>query len=441
MDFGKITNAFKAKDGAGGRGSGAARGKAKDNKKVPGRGVGSAGAAGARGQAGRRGQSGGREQAGASRSGKIAPMSPSRARLERRANDEKIIKTIKIIFTTIVVLAVIGVLLSIFLYVYRPAVATVGGLNIEQFEFTYFINAVGGNNAGLPDKVGQQAIELATESKIRQVIAKEKGLATLTAEDKESIKNQMEWIEQLPAQDTTGASRGMNGDEYLRSKLGISKSQYKKIFQAEIIENRLIEQEREQIVVPEEDALAAYDEKIDTDYKEATVRHILFMYEGKAAPHAHEEGEEHSEDEVIAPARTNEESRLLAEQILERVKNGEDMAALVQEFSEDNDLTNEGIYVIKPNESYEPGFLEWTFDKDRQVGDAGICETSYGYHVMKLEGFRIIPFEEVSEDIINTIKTDELKKITDGWKNDPKYQIQKNDRIYESVLAQTLGTV
>ena len=356
--------------------------------------------------------------------GKVAPISPSRARLERRANDEKIIRNIKIAFTTIVIIAVIGVLLSVFLYVYKPTVATVGGLGIEQYEFLYNLksSSMYASEYSTSETLGQQAFKSAVDSKVLGAIAKERGFAA-TQEDRDTIDNQMKYIDQMAAS-SGGAGADLGADSYIRQNFGISASQYKKIMQGELIANHLMEDEYNQITVPDEDAQAKYNEKIST-YKEATVRHILFKYEGE-----NDDGS----------TRTPEESEMLAKQTVERINAGEDMGELVQELSEDSDLSNEGIYVLKPTDGYEQGFLDWTFDSARYINEVGICETSYGYHVMRLEGMRDIPFEEVSESIISEIKSAELDKIMEGWRNEQRFQPKINQPVYDSVVAQAFGS-
>ena len=422
MDFNWAKSLFKGKDknaASDGGKKNASGGGGRQERKTGGK---RNAASGARG-----GMGGGKSGGGAKTDGrgKIAPVSPSRARLERRANDDKIIKNIKIAFTAIITVAIIGIVLSIFLYVYKPTVATVGGVGIEQFEFIYQLNISSNYTSeySTVESLGQQSINNAAEMKIWETIAKERGIA-LTAEDREGINSQIEYIDQLAASNSTGAATQMTGDDYLRSNIGVNKSQYKKLLESELLANYLMEMEYDQITVPDEDAQNMYDNNI-ASYDEATVRHILFLYEGQL-----DDG----------TTREQEESEQLAIDTVERINAGEDMAELVQELSEDTDLSNEGIYVFKRTDGFEQGFLDWTFDPERQIGDVGICETSYGYHVMRLEDFRRIPFEEAKDEIVDGIKTDEIEAITASWKEDSRFQLQINQRVYDSVISQTYGT-
>ena len=406
-----------------------ANGKTPPHGKAAPRGAGKTSAPAQKGKAGRGGGGGaaaagsGAKGAKGAKSGKVAPVSPARARLERRANDEKIIKYIKIVFTTVIAVAVVGIALSIFLYAYKPTVATVGGMGISQYELTYQLklSSAYASQYSTPQTIGEQAIDSAKKAKINEIIAKERGYQ-LTKEDTDSIKSQLDSIEQYAASGQSGAAP-TTGDDYLRANIGVTKSQYRKIMQSEMLAGKLLEAEYEKIIIPDEDALQRY-ETDPADYKKATVRHILFLYEGK--------------QDAETP-RTHEESEQLANDTVKRIEEGEDMAGLVQELSEDNDLSNEGIYTFKRTDSYEQGFLDWTFAAGREIGEVGVCETSYGYHVMRLEGMDMIPFDEVKEDVVGKIKTEQLNKIKEEWVNESRFKLQINQRVFDSVVAEVLG--
>ena len=395
--------------------------KSKENAKNGGKGgQGGKNARGAKKDGPSRGGSGGKNQKG--RPGeKIAPVSPSRARLAKRSNDEKIIKIIKIIFTTLVSVAVVSIVVAIFLYAYKPSVATVGGEGISQYEFKYYLSMAAGyaSEYSTVESIGKQAIDAAAESKVMHIVAKGRGLA-LTQEDNETIKSQLDYIDQMASSDTE--HRHADGDDYLRAHAGVDKAQYKKIMEQEILRGKLYDLEYEAITVPDEDALIQYENNIAA-YSEVTVRHILFLYEGK-------EG---------GPGRTPEESEELAYETAARIKAGADMADLVQELSEDGNLSNEGIYTFTADEGYEQAFKDWAFDPDREINETGVCETSYGYHVMRLEDRRLQTFEEVREEIIYEIKQAQVESIFKSWVEDPKYTVQINQRVFDSVVAEVLG--
>ena len=62
----------------------------------------------------------------------------------------------------------------------------------------------------------------------------------------------------------------------------------------------------------------------------------------------------------------------------------DNFAALAKEKSDDTGSAKNGglIEDITPTSSYVENFLKWSVDESRKVGDTGIVETEYGYHVM-----------------------------------------------------------
>ena len=101
------------------------------------------------------------------------------------------------------------------------------------------------------------------------------------------------------------------------------------------------------------------------------VRHILLT-----------STEYNTEDEAYAKAQE------LVEKIVAATDKIDEITKLAAEFSEvPGSKTNGGLYEdVPPGEMVEE-FNDWCFDPERQVGDIGIVKTSYGYHVMFLDGF------------------------------------------------------
>ena len=119
----------------------------------------------------------------------------------------------------------------------------------------------------------------------------------------------------------------------------------------------------------------------DNTFALANVRHILTSFEGGSYDST--TGVTTYSDEEKATAKA------AAEEIYAEWKNGaateESFAALANEKSDDGDGTTGGLY-----EDVFPGqmvaaFEDWCFD-DRKVGDTGIVETEYGYHIMFYTG-------------------------------------------------------
>jgi foldase protein PrsA len=157
-----------------------------------------------------------------------------------------------------------------------------------------------------------------------------------------------------------------------------------------------------------------YYEEHKTEYEEATAKHILI---------SSAEGDS-QEDKDNAKAK--------ADDILVRIRKGEDFAELAKEYSEDpGSKDNGGEYTFRRNGQMVKEFEDWTFSNN--AGDTGLVKTYFGYHVMKLESKRLIDFEEASDEIKNMIKIRKYDEMLKGWVNEEKYAVKKNQSVYDSI--------
>ncbi len=122
----------------------------------------------------------------------------------------------------------------------------------------------------------------------------------------------------------------------------------------------------------------------DDTKQPVSVRHILFALEEDKTV-TNDDGTTSTETVKL---RTLEEAKKLAEDTLANwVKDGakEDaFITLANKLSDDpGSSDNGGLYEnITKSSSYVEPFLNWCFAEGRKVGDYGIVETEYGYHVM-----------------------------------------------------------
>lgn len=100
------------------------------------------------------------------------------------------------------------------------------------------------------------------------------------------------------------------------------------------------------------------------------VRHILISWAGR--------GEEHPR----AASRTREQADALAHSLLQRVRGGEPMPALMAEFSEDPGSAQSGrAYEVTPSAELVPPFKRLALRLE--PGEAGLVLSEYGWHVIK----------------------------------------------------------
>ncbi len=119
---------------------------------------------------------------------------------------------------------------------------------------------------------------------------------------------------------------------------------------------------------------------------------------------------------VLSQTRTDEEAKKLAEEILAKIKKGEDFDALMHKHGEDPGLINnpEG-YTFTYGEMVEP-FEKAAFElKEGEVSE--IIETSYGYHIIKREPLKEIDdyytyvvMQSISDELFN-------ERCIEGLKN------------------------
>jgi len=144
----------------------------------------------------------------------------------------------------------------------------------------------------------------------------------------------------------------------------------------------------EQVDVTEEDVLDAYNAD-----KTATVRHILFLTQGRS---------DTEKQEIFERMQG----------LLERAKGGEDFGRLAGEYSEDpGSKANGGLY-----EDFERGVMVKPFEDaafNLPVGEiSDIIETTYGYHILKVIGRKkeTRPLEEIRETLAREVEAREKQE-------------------------------
>src|SRR5690606_25140285 len=123
--------------------------------------------------------------------------------------------------------------------------------------------------------------------------------------------------------------------------------------------------------------------------------------------------------------RTKEEAEALANEILEKAKKDPDsFSDLAQEYSEDPGSANKGgQYDNITKGQMVPAFDEYIFS--REVGEIGIVETPFGYHVLKVddtyEGVQLATIArkiDPSEETVNSLYNSAVKFEMAAVEND-----------------------
>ena len=119
------------------------------------------------------------------------------------------------------------------------------------------------------------------------------------------------------------------------------------------------------------------------DFAMKDVRHVLIKFEGGKTNSS--TGVTTYTDEEKETAKEKAE-KLLADWVAAGDLSEESFAELAKKNSKDGNAAQGGLYEkVYPGQMVEP-FENWLYDAERKVGDYGIVETQYGYHIMFFVG-------------------------------------------------------
>jgi len=108
-----------------------------------------------------------------------------------------------------------------------------------------------------------------------------------------------------------------------------------------------------------------------------------------------------------------EELRKRAEELLERLKKGEDFASLAKRYSEDPASAKRGGDLGYLTETeLDPNFARVVFSLKK--GEVGFARTAYGFHVVKVEDVqaeRTKPLEEVKDEVLRRVRQQKAEDL------------------------------
>ena len=172
------------------------------------------------------------------------------------------------------------------------------------------------------------------------------------------------------------------------------------------------------------------------EYHSVSARHILFAYkdsEGKMTSTPTEEQKNLSKQnaqKAFDDWKANDPSE-------------NSFAALANEFSEDYGSGDGGLYVDMPMGMMVRPFENWCYDDARNVGDTGLIETSFGYHVMYYSAKNDRPrWVNVAHDmLLEADVSDHIANINTQYPMEKheygmSLTLQRDAEIHEAVIAQ-----
>ncbi len=165
------------------------------------------------------------------------------------------------------------------------------------------------------------------------------------------------------------------------------------------------------IAIDESDITSYYENNIDafSEKEQRQARHILFK------------ADENDTEE------THAEKRAKAEEILALAQEGADFSELAKEYSEGPSNSNGGDLGFFSRGRMVKPFEDAAFSLEKgSISD--IVKTSFGYHIIKIEDIkkaRTKPLEEVQDEIVNILQTEQAKHIA----------FQLANEAYESIIG------
>jgi peptidyl-prolyl cis-trans isomerase C len=150
-----------------------------------------------------------------------------------------------------------------------------------------------------------------------------------------------------------------------------------------------------------------------TDFDEVRVRHILISTQPKEQPEEDADSEKKDKKPAEKPkAMTKEEARKKAQDLLARVRKGEDFAKLAKENSDDPGSKDKGgEYDFFGRGRMVPEFETAAFAlKPGEISD--LVETQFGFHIIKLEERRAAASagdQKVHQQIVDKLKQEKLE--------------------------------
>jgi foldase protein PrsA len=257
------------------------------------------------------------------------------------------------------------------------------------------------------EQVKSYSLQTVEYGKIEYLEAIENGIK-LTEDEENELQTSLNDLEQQ----FKDADLDLN--DYLVSNYGISYKIYEQISEYNMIASKYSTEQIENVEVTDDEVLSYYNDNIDTYYT-VTVRHILLL-------NTDSEGNALDDDALL-------EKLALANDLLERINNGEDMDALVTEYSEDSYASdNNGYYDVKADSGYVTEFQDWVMSSE--AGDTAVIESDYGYHVIKT--YSIAAFEDVKDTVTDDLKKSKYSEVLSAKMTD-KYDVVVYDTIYDSV--------
>ena len=162
----------------------------------------------------------------------------------------------------------------------------------------------------------------------------------------------------------------------------------------------------------------------------SNVRHILISFTDNASSSS----EATDEQKKVAKASADK----IYKEWQSGAKTEDSFAALAKEKSKDTGSAADGglISGITSSANYVESFRNWATDSSRKVGDTGIVESEYGYHIMYYSGSDYA----WKSAIRSTKASEDFEKQLDELEGSDEYKLNKKDKNIDKAVKDFLKT-
>jgi parvulin-like peptidyl-prolyl isomerase len=132
-------------------------------------------------------------------------------------------------------------------------------------------------------------------------------------------------------------------------------------------------------------------------------------------------------------ARTEEESKALADQIVKQIRNGADFLKLVSEYSDDADSkSNGGEYPeIKPNDNSVPANVKAALFSLKEGEITEPIRQPNGYYIFRLDKMAIPPYDHVSAEVFESLRDLRFQQWLESLRKSVSVQFHSEDYLKE----------
>lgn len=362
---------------------------------------------------------------------------------------KKLIRTKReamIIRTVTILVLVIAAFLIWYLVDSRSYVATVAGRRIMKYEYEFLLRQQilkTEQDWGISDKTNEEKAQywlkteggqnpweaaknetLNTSKKymIQLIKAKEMGITVDSSIRSDVNRTLLAYQQQLNLSDNDFA-------RWVKQSTGVTLDQYRKILERTTVNEKFrTEYIRQNYTAPEitEDEVRAEYEKNAMLYDSADISYVYLK--------------KFDENGTTLPQEQINAKMDKAREVLEKIKKGEDMNTLIATYSEESTSDsdeNRGKATINSSSYLQLPYFKDLFDfaLKGKAGDADIVDTDMVIFVVKIEKHTAF------DDVKNTVKSylEDTKEAEwyngelEKWSSDTKYNIIKNDVVYDAI--------